>query len=264
MRDGWTPTTGLPDSRWRREVPSHPTMARPVAQLELEVLPQPDNSTCGPTCLHAVYRYWGDTIPLEQVIEEVTPLEEGGTLGVWLACHALRRGYNAEIFSYNLSLFDPTWFTKAADLAERLRAQKAFKPDRKLSLEADAFLELLELGGTVRMKELTDDLIAGLLERRIPVLTGLSATYLYGCPREYDQEPDDLRGLPTGHFVVLCGYDEARREVMVADPLQDNPGFSSQYYRVGMDRLIASILLGIVTYDANLVIITPREKKEIV
>ncbi|MSP74479.1 MAG: hypothetical protein EXR76_20320 [Myxococcales bacterium] len=233
-------------------------MARSTAQLELEVLPQPDDSTCGPTCLHAVYRYWGDSIPLEQVIAEVTPLEEGGTLGVWLACHALQRGFDAEIYSYNLELFDPTWFSKSVDLAERLRAQKAFKPHGKLSLEADAFIELLELGGSVQMKDLTDDLIANLLECRIPVLTGLSATYLYGCPREHDQEPDDLRGLPTGHFVVLCGYDEARREVMVADPLQDNPGFASHYYRVGMDRLIASILLGIVTYDANLVVITPK------
>ena len=32
---------------------------------------QPTDSTCGPTCLHAVYQYWNDTISLEQVIGEV-------------------------------------------------------------------------------------------------------------------------------------------------------------------------------------------------
>jgi ABC-type bacteriocin/lantibiotic exporter with double-glycine peptidase domain len=36
--------------------------------LRLDILPQPDDTTCGPTCLHAVYRYWGDEIPLAQVI----------------------------------------------------------------------------------------------------------------------------------------------------------------------------------------------------
>ena len=53
-------------------------------RLRLEVLPQPDNVTCGPTCLQAVYRYYGDVISLEQVIEEVTALPHGGTLAVLL------------------------------------------------------------------------------------------------------------------------------------------------------------------------------------
>jgi len=47
--------------------------------------------------------------------------------------------------------------------------------------------------------------------------------------------------------------------VLVADPLHDNPAFGGQYYRVDVGRLIASILLGIVTYDANLLIITPKQ-----
>src|SRR5437762_675447 len=34
-------------------------------RLPVETLPQPDETTCGPTCLHAVYRYWGDREPLE-------------------------------------------------------------------------------------------------------------------------------------------------------------------------------------------------------
>ena len=39
----------------------------PVAQprsvrLPVRTLPQPDETTCGPTCLHAVYRYWGETV----------------------------------------------------------------------------------------------------------------------------------------------------------------------------------------------------------
>jgi hypothetical protein len=45
---------------------------------------------------------------------------------------------------------------------------------------------------------------------------------------------------------------------MVADPLQDNPLYGEHYYEVGVDRLVGAILLGILTYDANLLVIAPR------
>ena len=39
--------------------------AAPVRKrLVLDMPGQPDDSTCGPTCLHAVYRYHGDDVPL--------------------------------------------------------------------------------------------------------------------------------------------------------------------------------------------------------
>lgn len=59
-------------------------------------------------------------------------------------------------------------------------------------------------------------------------------------------------GMPGGHFVVLHGYDHARRTVHVADPYGDNPLTGSSGYEAPMDRLMCAILLGIVTYDANL------------
>jgi hypothetical protein len=229
------------------------------AHLELEVLPQPDDSTCGPTCLHAVYRYWGDELSLHQVISEIAPLPQGGTLAVSLACHALRRGFRAEIYTYNVQFFDPTWLAKGVDLPQRLREQRRLKRDRKLRLATDSYLEFLALGGTLRHEVLNPDLLRGFLNRKIPVLTGLSATYLYSCSREHKNKYDDVRGQPVGHFVVLSGYDREKREVMVADPLQENPRFWSHYYRVGMDRLIASILLGILTYD-DLLVVTPRSE----
>jgi hypothetical protein len=71
-------------------------------QLELEILPQPDQFTCGPTCLQAVYRYFGDAVPLPKVIEEIPQLEDGGTLAVVMACHALARGYKATIYTRNI------------------------------------------------------------------------------------------------------------------------------------------------------------------
>jgi hypothetical protein len=228
--------------------------------LELEIQAQPDDATCGPTCLHAVYRYYGDAIALSRVIEETATLATGGTLAVQLGCHALRRGYRARIVTYNLAVFDPSWFGRGADLAERLRAQARVKPERRLQEATQAYLEFLGLGGSIRFEELGAELLSRHLERERPILTGLSATYLYGCSRERGAERlvyDDVAGQPTGHFVVLCGYDPASRQVLVADPLRDNPGFGAPYYQVGVERVIGAICLGVLTYDANLLILTP-------
>ena len=68
---------------------------------------------------------------------------------------------------------------------------------------------------------------------------------------------DRIKGEPAGHFVVINGYAAKTDFVYMADPLNPNP-HKSQYYKVKFDRLINSIMLGIVTYDANLLIIEPK------
>jgi hypothetical protein len=235
---------------------------RLTAELELEVLPQPDATTCGPTCLHAVYRYWGDEASLDEVVAEIKPLPEGGTFAVSLACHALHRGYHAEIYTYNLQMFDPTWFVDKGNLAERLEAQRKHKRSRRLSIATDAYLEYLDLGGTVRFEELRPALIRRFLNRGVPILTGLSATYLYRCAREHKDQSDDVRGEPVGHFVVLSGYNRQRREITVSDPSHDNPQFRTHRYSVRMDRLITAVALGVMTYDANLLVLTPKNERK--
>ncbi len=230
------------------------------SRLRIDISPQPDDFTCGPTCLHAVYRYFGDDIPLEQVVSEVGFLESGGTLAVLLACHALARGYRALMYTYNLQVFDPTWFgSRRTDLAERLRAQARFKHSHRLQAATRAYLEFLERGGEVEFRDLNPGVIRRHLQRDRPILTGCSATYLYRCAREYgpNDDYDDIRGEPSGHFVVLGGYNADAREVLVCDPMVPNPAFDTHQYWAGIDRVICAVLLGTLTYDANLLIIEP-------
>jgi hypothetical protein len=239
-----------------------PTHTPPHA-LDFEIQRQPDDSTCGPTCLQAVYRYLGDDVSLEEVVAGVRTLESGGTLAVDLANHALRRGYKALIFTYNLTVFDPSWFTgRVPDLAERLREQSRLKQDPKLSEATEAYLEFLSLGGELEMEDLSPALLRRWLEQDRPILTGLSATFLYRSPREIGTdalEDDDLRGHPTGHFVILCGWDAAERKVRVADPLEDRPEFQEHIYWIPVERVINAVLLGVLTYDANLLLLEPPQ-----
>ncbi len=234
-------------------------------RLRLAMLPQPDDVTCGPTCLHTLYRFYGDDIPLEKVVRETPQLRRGGTLAVFLACHALRQGYRATIYTYNLHMFDPTWFEPGASktLPDKLRAQMEVedKPSR-IRQATRGYLEFLERGGKLRFEDLTAGLIQRHLRRGLPILTGLSATYLYRTAREIPDTNayDDVRGEPSGHFVILCGYDKTTHEVLVGDPLSQNPIADSQFYSVKINRVLGAILLGILTHDANLLIIEPTER----
>jgi hypothetical protein len=110
--------------------------------------------------------------------------------------------------------------------------------------------------------ELDSALIKKYLKQSTPILTGLSATYLYGTPREIPQFDiyDSIKGEPSGHFVVITGYDEEKDCVYIADPMEPNPLGKGQVYAVSFPRLINSIMLGIVTYDANLLVIEPKKK----
>jgi hypothetical protein len=229
--------------------------------LKVPIKQQPDETTCGPTCLHSIYQFYENPINLNTVIGEVHQFEEGGTIGALLAIDALKKGYNATIFSYNLQIFDPTWFGLKSDvLIDKLNLQLKYKRSTKFRLASEAYIQFLELGGKLRFEDLRSVIIRRYLKKNQPIIAGLSATYLYKSAREYGPhlDYDDIRGEPAGHFVVLHGYDMETREVFIADPIKTNPMGNGQFYKMKIERVINAILLGIVTYDANLIIITPK------
>jgi len=225
----------------------------------MEILPQPDDRTCGPTCLHAIYSYYGKVVGLGELAREIEQLEGGGTVAVTLGNHALRSGFDATIYTYNLQLFDPTWFDDPPiGLIDKLTQQEKVKSGRKLRKIISEYRSFLAGGGVVRFEDLTPGLLQRILSSSAPILTGLSATYLYNCSREINDDYDDVRGEPAGHFVILCSFLESEQKVRIADPLLPNPLFKTQLYNMDVNRVISSILLGTLTYDANLLVITPR------
>src|SRR5205814_3455905 len=133
--------------------------------------------------------------------------------------------FDATIYTYNLNVFDPTWFRTKVDLADRLHRQREVKPDPRLQQATAGYLEFIELGGELRFADLSTAMVHDLLQRGLPVLTGLSSTYLYSSAREYGPQdaPDDIRGVPAGHFVIIAGFDQLQRTMLVVDPYQPTP-----------------------------------------
>lgn len=237
---------------------------RVAHELAVAHFPQPDDVTCGPTCLRKVYDFYGAPADLDEVLGDLDRNEDGGTLAVFLGIAALRRGYRARIFAYDLRIFDPSWFSlPMAALADKVHARFPFLPSAKALRAARAYLDFLQAGGEVCFDELTPVLLKEILDRDHPVLAGLSATYLYRMPRErHDPEThrlvdDDVRGEATGHFIVVCGYEHWGRRFVLRDPSEHVPLADHGRLLVDAERLTNAILLGDLTYDAALLEIWP-------
>ncbi len=235
------------------------------AMIELEINPQPDDETCGSTCLHAVYRHYGYDIEHTEVIKTVKRSLSGGTLAPYLGMHALERGFTASILINNMDIFDPSWFEHseaAVNLSAKLEEQLKYKSNEGIRQSSLAYQDFLHAGGIIKFKFLNVELLMEYFSYRLPIITGLSATYLYNTQREYYVDgksiSDDVKGTPLGHFVIITGYDQVHRQIIVADPYQANKMSGNCYYRVSAHRLINAILMGMITYDANLLIIQPK------
>lgn len=232
----------------------------PDVLLEVDRLQQPDDLTCGPTALLQTYRFYGHEKELDDVIERLRRNPDGGTLAVYLGLEALLEGIGATIYSYNLAIFDPTWERLDRDeLVDHLERRARLVEGERLRRITRAYAEFLRAGGVVLFPELDRKLLVDLLSSGRPIITGLSATYLYRTPRELHGEYDDVRGFPVGHFVVISGYDRDRDRFMVVDPSPHSPYSPTGVYPVPAERLMAAILLGDSTYDAVLLVLDPPD-----
>jgi hypothetical protein len=241
--------------------------ARVAHELPLQRFLQPDDVTCGPTCLRKVYSFYGIDTTLDEVIGSLERNEDGGTLAVFLGISALKRGFRARIYSYDLRIFDPTWFGLGPEaLAEKILARFPYLDDAKRLQAAGAYIRFLKMGGELCFDELTPALLKSIIDREHPVLAGLSATYLYRYSRErWDRVTgramdDDVRGEPTGHFVVISGYEQWGRRLVVRDPFEHVPNSDDGRLVVDAERLTNAILLGDVTYDAVLLEVWPARE----
>ena len=231
---------------------------RPVL-LNVPRLQQPDDVTCGPTCLAQVYEFYGHQSSLPAIIADTPTQADGGTIGVYLGLSALREGFSARVYSYNLRVFDPTWFDlDVASLVDRLRRRRQAVSGEKLMWAITGYMKFLELGGELRFSELSERTLAAILAQGHPVVTGLNASYLWRTPRERHGEYDDIGGDPAGHFVVVSGHYPRSRRFVVRDPSPHVPFSRTGRYSVNADRLISAILLGDISYDAVLLELMPK------
>ncbi len=146
--------------------------------LPVRIERQPDYTTCDPTALHAIYRYYGDPIDLQTVIKETPKLPGGGTLGVHLSVHALARGYEVDTWLCNVRHMDPTWFQQSTDVLAKLKERmeaKDLADDPRYGPAIGAVEQYLALGGRLVWGDLTPELLGRTLAQGMPILTAVHA-----------------------------------------------------------------------------------------
>lgn len=232
-------------------------------EAAISVATQPDDESCGITCLQAVYNHYGVETTLERLKGEIEHWQTGGTVSVNLARNALGRGFAAEIYTYNVKIFDPSWKALAPkDLEKKLKQRQRKIRSKKQKKVIAFYLDFIRKGGELRFDDLDEDLFDRLHEgkgRRRPIICGLSATYLYQTMRETaDNQEDDIVGQPVGHFVVISGWDPKARVVTIGDPLRKNPISGTGTYQLPFTRFSNAVMLGILTYDENLLVISKK------
>lgn len=215
----------------------------------IEMLPQPDDTSCGPTALHAIYKYYGLDIPLNTVISELegySTLE--GTYDAMIGVDALKRGFQVNIFVYNLRIFDPSWKYDES-ITEKLYTMKARLSDPRLIKSVEWFIRFSEMGGHI---VISSPLINALTAEH-PVICGLSATHLYNCRREnpITNEYDEF-GSPVGHYVVTDAHF-GDTSVPIYDPYGDRSRIRKIEYIMPINAVIESIMLGTLTYDGSVI-----------
>ena len=150
------------------------------------------------------------------------------------------------------------------ELAEKLKLEYAAKHRAKLRVAIKAYLRFIEAGGIVNLKDFRPGLFDRYFKKDIPLIAGVSTTFLYQSKREYTNSEnmsvfDDIHGDPMGHFIVVYGENEEKK-FLIADPDCTNPIAHDHYYAVERNRLVHSILLGILTYDSLILAVQPKKK----
>lgn len=229
-------------------------------KLNLHVSKQPDDESCGITCLQAIYDYYAHPTSLDKLKNEIEHWQTGGTVAVNLARHALGRGFSAEIHTYNIKIFDPTWKDLSPkDLSRKLNQRARKIRSKKQKMVIGFYQDFLKKGGVLKFDDLDEDLLSRLFKDHKPIICGLSATYLYQHMRETpDNDENDIIGQPVGHFVVVTGWDPHTRTVTIQDPLRKNPISDTGTYKLPFTKFSNAVMLGILTYDENLLVIAKK------
>jgi hypothetical protein len=229
-------------------------------KLNLHVSKQPDDESCGITCLQAIYDYYSHPTTLDKLKHEIEHWQTGGTVAVNLARHALGHGFKAEIHTYNIKIFDPTWNgLEPKELSLKLKKRQRKIRSKKQKKVINFYLDYLKKGGVLKFDDLNEDLLTSLFKAHHPIICGLSATYLYQNMRETsDNEEDDIVGQPVGHFVVVTGWDPQTRTVTIQDPLRKNPISDTGTYKLPFTKFSNAVMLGSLTYDENLLVIAKK------
>ncbi|MBN1900523.1 hypothetical protein JW926_04265 [Candidatus Sumerlaeota bacterium] len=229
-----------------------------LKHFKLDIAPeiQPDDISCGLSCLKMVLDYYDQEQDMQALSEICPPLYDIGLFDSQLGKTAIDLGFDVTIYTYNYRIFHPIWNRlHLSDLIGKLVIKQACAMTPHQALSARHYIEYLQKGGELLFYPLSKELILAHLDQEIPVIAALDMSFLYDCVAFYD-EFSEYRAT---HFVIIHGYDPKRNVFHVCDPWHSIPiPHENGRYAVDADRVINAIFLGQDRNDSSLIVIRKK------
>lgn len=230
--------------------------------MRLNILPQINHQLSGAETLRGIYAYYGEDISMDDLVVSTTRFSNRRLRPLALAIDALERGYAVTVHCCDTRIFDLSWMgLVSSELKEKLEYHKSKADSVHLTQTFDAYIQILEKGGTIDLSEINRAVIRKAVELKAPIIAAVSATHLFHSKREYLDSKDrpvldDAKGKTAGHLVAVTAW--VGKEITLHDPYLANPITGKAKYKVYISRLMRSILLGVLSYDAQMVVITKK------
>jgi len=184
-------------------------------KLDVPYIKQEKNM-CGPSSLQQVLEYYGRKISLKDILANVK-MFPFGTPPPYLAIGAKKLGYKVRLISFDVNYVDPSWKNSPKnEIIEKLKKRLPTIKNRIINRRTKGLIMALESGVELDIKIPSEKILIKYMKRGIPPIITLSYNVLHDYKRKLNDKLDDVKGLPTGHYVVVSGYDD--NNFIVTDP----------------------------------------------
>ena len=201
------------------------------------------DSTCGPSCLVAIYESLGEKVDKQTILNELNISDSDYTYLPQIARHMLKRNLEIKLISPNSYVFSPEWAQLSREqVITELRDWIVLNAKNEWLLTAIHSLFFLEEGGTVEITDLTTELLDSHLDAGWSLLCLVEPSWLWGKRKIAKKaEYDSVRGNADGHFIVV--YDRTETEYIISDPYPTSLPGKEHTYQVDKARLITATYL---------------------
>ncbi|MBT3984899.1 hypothetical protein HOD38_03165 [archaeon] len=193
-------------------------------------------SSCGHSSLLQVLAYYGTKLELKEVVNEISSCEVDdlklGASECELGLFAMKRDFKSTVISLDVRRFDATWFDLSKEeLKKKLELRSKFlhnlSPEDFKEGQGTQYLdnvtkyysEYFEKDGKVKFLPISKELIKKYIDKKIPVIALVSSQLYFKKARKYNGKFDDIKGKPTGHWIVVSGYTD--KNFIITDPADD-------------------------------------------
>jgi ABC-type bacteriocin/lantibiotic exporter with double-glycine peptidase domain len=207
-------------------------------KLSVPYFKQELGNDCGICCVRTLSGFYGKKVFSKQVLEKCD-LHPFGVFTVDLGLFLLEEGFDVDIYSFDLSLVNPSWSKSSeTELLERLK--ELYLGDEFNRKKLEKTISFIECGGRFKVKIPEEKMLIDSIKKKVPVMISVNASVLY------DKRSD------LAHFVVVNGF--TKNSFIVSDP------FFEGEYSVSKKKLLFAWFTESINSSGYLLKITPSKK----